>query len=69
VVLAFRRTACPQANYTVRPGGLRDQIEYEVEDMDTGCRTFHTGKDLAAGLRLDAERTPASIALIYRPRG
>jgi alpha-galactosidase len=67
VVLAFRRPSCPSSELVVRMGGIVQDAEYEIENVDSGKKTLHKGADLiASGLKIAATSQPESAVLIYR---
>jgi alpha-galactosidase len=67
VVLAFRRPACPSSELVVRMGGVQQEAEYEIENVDSGKKTLLKGAELmASGLRITAASQPDAVILIYR---
>jgi alpha-galactosidase len=66
VVFAFRRPSCLSSKLTLSLGGVRQDAEYQVENVDTGAKEQHRGLELASGLQLMSEQKPGSVVLIYR---
>jgi len=70
IVLAFRRSKCPEADYQVCLGGLDADTIYEFKDEDsgkifTGPGSAFSGKDGVVKLHLDNPRS--SLLLKYHP--
>lgn len=66
VVLAFRRPSCPRSEVVLELGGLLQNAEYELENVDTGKKELHKAAELSSGLRVVVESRPGSVVLIYR---
>jgi alpha-galactosidase len=66
VVFAFRRPSCPSGELVVKLGGVRQDAQYEVENVDSGKKSLHKGAELASGLRITANSQPAAAILVYR---
>ncbi len=64
-VVAFRREACPDAEYTVCLQGLDKDRTYEIENRDTGEKTEYTGRQLAEGFVLKLDEPRSSLLLKY----
>jgi len=68
MVMAFRRAKAAAKAWTVKVRGLQADRRYELEDLDNNRKQVITGKELAAGLRLDIPAAPGSALLIYRSK-
>jgi alpha-galactosidase len=66
MVMALRRKLAIADTVTVRLQGLKPGKTYEVEDIDNGRKQFVTGKELAAGLRINLANPQSSSLLVYR---
>lgn len=66
IVMAFRRQASPNADYTVRLGGLCPEASYTLTDKDTGTETVRSGRELAEGYTLHLDQPKSSLLILYR---
>jgi alpha-galactosidase len=67
VVFAFRRPSCPSSELVVKMGGVQPDVEYEIENVDSGEKTLYKGAELiASGLRITSKSQPEAVVLIYR---
>ena len=68
MLLAFRRKDSPFISADFRLQALAPDTAYELEDADTGGRTWRqTGKELATtGVRVTLEQAPGSQLIFYR---
>ena len=66
VVQAFRRPDCGEASMTFKLRGLREDAEYELENLDTG-KELRTGRALMReGLTVAMAEKPAAAVILYR---
>ncbi len=66
IVVAFRRQEAPDAEYTVRLGGLTPDASYTLVDCDTQAETVRGGRELAEGLTLRLDNPRSSLLIKYR---
>lgn len=66
MVMAFRREKAPEKSWTVKLRGVRAERRYQLEDLDSGKKQVHTGKQLLQDLRLNIPEMPGSRLIIYR---
>ena len=66
IVVAFRRQDAPDAEYTVRLGGLTPDASYTLVDCDTQAETVRGGRELAEGLTLRLDNPRGSLLIKYR---
>lgn len=66
IVVAFRRQDAPDAEYTVRLGGLTPDASYTLVDCDTQAETVRGGRELAEGLTLRLDNPRSSLLIKYR---
>lgn len=66
IVVAFRRQDAPDAEYTVRLGGLTPDASYTLLDCDTQAETVCSGRELAEGLTLRLDNPKSSLLIKYR---
>lgn len=66
IVVAFRRQDAPDAEYTVRLGGLTPDASYTLVDCDTQAETVHSGRELTEGLTLRLDNPRSSLLIKYR---
>lgn len=67
VVFAFRRPSCSQTTLFVQLGGVAENADCEIENVDSGKKIRYKGTELiASGLRIEAESKPESVVLVYR---
>ena len=66
IVVAFRRQNAPDAEYTVRLGGLTPDASYTLVDCDTQAETVRSGRELTEGLTLRLDNPKSSLLIKYR---
>lgn len=66
IVVAFRRQDAPDAEYTVRLGGLTPDASYTLVDCDTQAETVRSGRELTEGLTLRLDNPRSSLLIKYR---
>lgn len=66
IVVAFRRQDAPDAEYTVRLGGLTPDASYTLLDCDTQAETVRSGRELTEGLTLRLDNPKSSLLIKYR---
>lgn len=66
IVVAFRRQDAPDAEYTVRLGGLTPDASYTLVDCDTQAETVRSGRELTEGLTLRLDNPKSSLLIKYR---
>lgn len=66
IVVAFRRQDAPDAEYTVRLGGLTPDATYTLLDCDTQAETVRSGRELTEGLTLRLDNPKSSLLIKYR---
>ena len=66
IVVAFRRQNAPDAEYTVRLGGLTPDASYTLVDCDTQAETVRSGRELTEGLTLRLDNPRSSLLIKYR---
>ena len=66
IVVAFRRQDAPDAEYTVRLGGLTPDATYTLLDCDTQTETVRSGRELTEGLTLRLDNPKSSLLIKYR---
>lgn len=66
IVVAFRRQDAPNAEYTVRLGGLTPDTSYTLLDCDTQAETVRSGRELTEGLTLRLDNPKSSLLIKYR---
>ncbi len=66
IVVAFRRQDAPDAEYTVRLGGLTPDASYTLSDCDTQAETVRSGRELTEGLTLRLDNPKSSLLIKYR---
>ena len=66
IVVAFRRQDAPDAEYTVRLGGLTPDASYTLLDCDTQAETVRSGRELTKGLTLRLDNPKSSLLIKYR---
>lgn len=66
IVVAFRRQNAPDAEYTVRLGGLTPDASYTLVDCDTQAETIRSGLELTEGLTLRLDNPKSSLLIKYR---
>lgn len=66
IVVAFRRQDAPNAEYTVRLGGLTPDDSYTLLDCDTQAETVRSGRELTEGLTLRLDNPKSSLLIKYR---
>lgn len=66
IVVAFRRQDAPDAEYTVRLGGLTPDASYTLLDCDTQTETVRSGRELTEGLTLRLDNPKSSLLIKYR---
>ena len=66
IVVAFRRQDAPDAEYTVRLGGLTSDASYTLLDCDTQAETVRSGRELTEGLTLRLDNPKSSLLIKYR---
>ena len=66
IVVAFRRQNAPDAEYTVRLGGLTPNASYTLVDCDTQAETVRSGRELTEGLTLRLDNPKSSLLIKYR---
>lgn len=66
IVVAFRRQNAPQAEYTVRLGGVDPQAQYTLLDCDSKIETIHSGRELTEGLTLRLDTPQSALLIKYR---
>lgn len=66
IVVAFRRQDAPDAEYTVRLGGLTPDASYTLLDCDTQAKTVRSGRELTEGLTLRLDNPKSSLLIKYR---
>lgn len=66
IVVAFRRQDAPNAEYTVRLGGLTPDASYTLLDCDTQAETVRSGRELTEGLTLRLDNPKSSLLIKYR---
>lgn len=66
IVVAFRRQDAPDAEYTVRLGGLTPDVSYTLVDCDTQAETVRSGRELTEGLTLRLDNPRSSLLIKYR---
>jgi len=70
IVLAFRRSECPDADYDVTLGGLDADTIYEFKDEDTGRIFTGPGSDFSGKngvIKLHLDNPRSSLLLKYHP--
>lgn len=65
IVVAFRRQDAPDAEYTVRLGGLTPDASYTLVDCDTQAETVRSGRELTEGLTLRLDNPKSSLLIKY----
>ena len=66
IVVAFRRQDAPNAEYTVRLGGLTPDTSYTLLDCDTQAETVRSGRELTEGLTPRLDNPKSSLLIKYR---
>lgn len=66
IVVAFRRQDAPDAEYTMRLGGLTPNASYTLLDCDTQAETVRSGRELTEGLTLRLDNPKSSLLIKYR---
>ena len=66
IVVAFRRQDAPDAEYTVRLGGLTPDASYTLVNCDTQAETVRSGRELTEGLTLRLDNPRSSLLIKYR---
>lgn len=66
IVVAFRRQDAPDAEYTVRLGGLTPDASYTLVDCDTQAETVRSGRELTEGLTIRLDNPRSSLLIKYR---
>lgn len=66
IMVAFRRQDAPDAEYTVRLGGLTPDASYTLLDCDTQAETVRSGRELTEGLTLRLDNPKSSLLIKYR---
>ena len=66
IVVAFRRQDAPDAEYTVRLGGLTPDASYTLLDCDTQAETVRSDRELTEGLTLRLDNPKSSLLIKYR---
>ena len=67
-VLAFRRTQCQLADYTVKLSALQSDAEYELESHDGAAPKTTTGRQMMEGLTLHLDQPRSSALIFYKKK-
>jgi len=66
-IVAFRRPECPDADVTVKLGGLKPETTYTVWNKDADVTYHLTGAELASGFNIHLDEPRSSVIFRYIP--